>query len=624
MAYDSSLVVYNSVTLSTINVTPGMDLQTALQNINTAVATTITPNYALFNYGPYSGYTILNTSGGPITTLQQFVEGISKTVCVVQDNLYTFTGTIYPANQLILSSAITALQVPGLAYSHTAGGVTITIANTDNQLQVLTKLANGIGDISDVLAAPGNAWSLISITPDPTNIYDAFNSLINYNVTQNSAIAGKEPSIGTFNNSINCLVSVGGTSADSAGDTIDLLRQYVCALDKFDATSVNNNVSCLTPQSDLQDWIQQLATIADYNAANGFNGLDNSMTSTSIVPCSGLIIGVDPTWTGLRNVAASVQDTTPGDLTDKLAAGTGISFTTLNPGANEQIEINVVLPTLNKVAVNSLDATPDYLAAKMAPAYGNWGLSTSIVTSTNNDQLVISTVVTDPFVLAQNLINYISTDPVLLAAFCALKTQCDGCQCLAATAFTVTADLLNTEFNLSWAAGTSLGETQTVAYRESGTTTWITNANITAANPQTYTTTSAVVSGLNTNTVYEFQIVSNCGTGPNYSAIVTGIIYAQQTLTDGVNAGVISVNQAPMPSVDVIEYTLTDQNYVPIQNVSATGINPVAVFPQSNGSYPSGNYYVQFRYGTLINGVTLYSDDPSQHGSVYTYGPITV
>jgi hypothetical protein len=594
-----------------------MDLQTALQNINIAVATTINPNYALFNYGPYSGFTIQNTSGGPITTLQQFVEGISKTVCVVQDNLYTFTGTTFPSYQSTIATTISALQVPGITYSNSAGGLTISIGNTDPINTVLTKLATGLGNTGNILAAPGNAWSLLLIT-QPTTISAAFNNLINYNVTQDTAIAGKEASIGTFNNSINCLSTIGGTSTDDAGETIDLLTQYVCALDKFDAGVVTT--TCLTPQGNLQDWVQQLVNIADANAASAYVAVDSSMTVTSLGACSGNRIGVNPAWTVLRNVAASAQDTTPGDLTDKLAAGTNVSFTTLNPGANEQIEISVSLPTLNKVAVNSLDVTPDYLAAKITPAYGNWGLSTSVLTSTNNDQLVISTVVTDPFTLAQNLINYISTDPVLLAAFCALKTQCDGCQCLAATAFTVTADLINTEFGLSWAAGTSLGETQTVTYREQGATAWISSANINAPNPQAYTTTSAVVENLNTNTVYEFQIVSNCGTGPNYSAIVTGIIYALQTLTVGVNTGVISVNQASMPTVDIIEYTLVNSVFTPIETVSATGTNPVGVFT----AQASGTYYVQYRYGTLINGVTLYSDDPSQAGTFYQSSGIVI
>lgn len=612
MAYDSSLVVYNSVTLSTINVTPGMDLQTALQNINTAVATTVTANYALFNYGPYSGYTILNTSGGPITTLQQFVEGISKTVCVVQDNLYTFTLTTYPANQLILSSAITALQVPGLAYSHTAGDVTITIANTDNQLQVLTKLANGIGDISDVLAAPGNAWSLIGITPDPINIYDAFNELINYNITQNSVIAGKEASIGTFNNSINCLVTVGGTSTDTAGDTIGLLTTYVCALDKFDAGIVTT--TCLTPQADLQYWFQELVNAVDLFFANNFTSVDGSMTSTSIGPCSGFMIGVDPAWTGLRNVATSAQDTTPGTLTDKLVAGPNVTLTPSAPG-NQTLTIDVTLPTPNQVATTSLDTNPNYLYSKLLGGLDNtWGLSIDTQLAPDYSTLSLVPSMQNPFIFIQNLISYISTSPELLAAFCALKTQCDGCQCLAATAFTVTADLANTEFNLSWAVGTSLGETQTVAYRESGTTTWITNANITLANPQLYTATSAVVANLNTNTVYEFQIVSNCGTGPNYSAIVTGIIYAQETVTIGANSGVISVNQAPIPTVDIIEYTLYNAaGPTPVQSTTATGVNPVASFSQ----VLAGTYYVDYRYGTLINGVTLYSDDPSQNNAWY-------
>jgi hypothetical protein len=592
-----------------------MDLQTALQNINFAVATTITPNYALFNYGPYSGYTIQNTSGGPITTLQEFVEGISKTVCVVENDLYNFTLTIYPANQAILSSAITALTIPGLAYTYSAGGLSISIANTDDQLTILTKLANAIGDTGDILAAPGNAWSLLSIT-QPTTIYAAFNNLINYNVTQNATIAGKQASIGTFNNSINCLSTVGGTSTDDVATTINLLTQYTCALEKFDAGIVPTP-SCLTAQADLQSWIQYLISIADNNQANALSAVDGtSIIATSSGPCSGYTIGVDPAWTGLSKVVTSAQDTTPGTLTDKLLGGPNVILTPSAPG-NQTLTIDVVLTNDAKVGVNSSDVTPDYLVSKIPAAQGTWGIALVPTVTPDNSQLLLTPTVNNPYELVQNIINYISTNPELLAAFCALKTQCDGCQCLAATAFTVTADLGNTEFNLSWTAGTSLGETQTVSYREQGATAWISSANIDLANPQAYTTTSAIVKNLNTNTVYEFQIVSNCGTGPNYSAIVTGIIYSQETLLHGVNNSYLSVNQASMPTVDIVEYILLDNNLVPIENAApVTGSNPVVQFNTAVSS--ATTYYVQYRYGTLINGVTLYSDDPSQAGAWYS------
>jgi hypothetical protein len=618
MAYDSTLVVYTGIPLTTINVTAGMNLQTALDNINTAVATVIVTDYSSFNYGPYYGYTLKTPLGASITTITGFVEGTASGIGKVSSDLATFTGTTYPSDQSIISSAISNLQVPGITYSNSAGGLSISIGNTDSINTVLTKLATGLGDTGNLLAAPGNAWSLISITPDPTNIYDAFNELINYNITQNSVIAGKEASIGTFDNSINCLVTVGGTSTDTAGETIDLLTLYACTLPKFDASVITT--TCLTPQGNLENWIQQLVNIADFNAANGFSAVDSSMTATSSGACSGFTIGVDPTWTGLSKVATSSQDTTPGTLTDKLIAGTNVTFTSSAPG-NQTLTIDVTLPTPNQVATVALDNNPNYLYSKLLGGLDStWGLAIIPQLSQDYSTLAMVPNMQNPFNFVQNLINYISTDPTLLAAFCALKTQCDGCQCLAATAFTVTVDLINTEFDLSWAAGTSLGETQTVAYRESGATNWITSANITLANPQLYTATSAVVANLNVNTVYEFQIVSNCGTGPNYSAIVTGIIYAQQTLTDGENGGVISVNQASMPTVDVIEYILLDSVFAPIENVNATGINPVAVFqPQL-----AGTYYVQYRYGTLINGVTLYSDDVSQAGTWYQSAGIPI
>lgn len=617
MAYDSTLVVYTGIPLTTINVTAGMNLQTALNNINTAVATVIVTDYSSFNYGPYYGYTLKTPLGASITTITGFVEGTASGIGKVSSDLATFTGTTFPSYQSAIATAISNLQVPGLAYSNNTGGLPISIANTDNQLTILTKLANAIGDTGNLLAAPGNAWSLLSIT-QPTTIYDAFNELINYNITQNSVIAGKEASIGTFNNSINCLVTVGGTSTDTAGETIDLLTQYVCALDKFDGTAIYG-VSCLTPQSNLQDWIQQLVNIAETNSTNRFAYVDVSMTTTPNA-CNGFTIGVDPIWTGLRNVAASVQDTTPGDLTDKLAAGTNVSFTTLNPGANEQIEINVALPTLNKVAINSLDSTPDYLAAKIVPNAGNWGLTTSVLTNTSNSQLVISTLVNDPSTLVQNIINYISTDPAFLAAFCALQTQCLGCQCAAATVTSIGLDIPTNVYTIYWTPGAGVA-TQTVSYREVGAVDWISNVNISPANPQLNSAVTADVLNLNFNTPYDFQVVSNCSGISNYSSVQQSIIYDQQPLTDGVNQGVISVNQAPMMAIDVVQYTLTDQNYVPIETLPVvTGTNPIGVFSAQG----SGTYYVQYRYGTLINGVMLYSDDPSQQGSVYLSNAIMV
>jgi hypothetical protein len=61
----------------------------------------------------------------------------------------------------------------------------------------------------------------------------------------------------------------------------------------------------------------------------------------------------EPSTTTDEFVRASATDTTTGHLNAKLSDGTGISFTTLNPSGNEQIEIslNAVLDDLTNVSV---------------------------------------------------------------------------------------------------------------------------------------------------------------------------------------------------------------------------------------------------------------------------------
>jgi hypothetical protein len=181
MAYDSTLVVYTSVPLPYISVTPGMNLQTILQNINTAVNTmNPAPDYSGYYLGPYNGYSITQTDGvSHPTDTQNFAEGISKIVCNFEYDYYTFVGTTYPADQSVFSTAISNLQIPGLTYSYTGGGGSISITSGMTMNQVLTATYTGVGNILALLNVPGTLWSTLSLS-NPTNINNAFNSFIIY------------------------------------------------------------------------------------------------------------------------------------------------------------------------------------------------------------------------------------------------------------------------------------------------------------------------------------------------------------------------------------------------------------------------------------------------------------
>ncbi len=74
----------------------------------------------------------------------------------------------------------------------------------------------------------------------------------------------------------------------------------------------------------------------DYTAAEVVN--------TSDVPGDWVEDALNALWALVTRLAVSGADTTPGFLGVKLVAGAGLQLTTLNPGANEQLEIDVLVP----------------------------------------------------------------------------------------------------------------------------------------------------------------------------------------------------------------------------------------------------------------------------------------
>jgi len=80
---------------------------------------------------------------------------------------------------------------------------------------------------------------------------------------------------------------------------------------------------------------------------NSAGGRPTTPGAWLIVASSGPAPGPDD-----HKVSATVADTTPNYLALKLAAGTGITLVLLNPGANEQVEINATSPSPFPVADN--------------------------------------------------------------------------------------------------------------------------------------------------------------------------------------------------------------------------------------------------------------------------------
>ena len=616
MATDSSTVVYTGISTPNIPMVAGLNLQTILQRIDTSINThNAAPDYTGYYLGPYNGYSIVQTDGtSHPTNTQNFAEGISKILCILESDYNTFTGTTYVSDQATLTNAISAIQVPGLTYSYSGGGGSISIGDTDSLNTVLTKTYTGVGSILALLNAPGNTWSSISLG-NPNNINTAFNNLINVIGGINTTISGLQTSLGTINNTGNCLINVGGGATDGIVTTIGYITEMLCSLPTLSPGGYT--WGCVSSSSTLDGILQNVITEVSYIGNNFLATASTGLTTSENAGCSGYNVAINPSWTGLFKVAASAGDSNGDYLSNKIFSSGGsitIDYTT-DP---TKLNIEVTNPNNNYAAVSSIDAHPGYLLGKISSLAGNWGIANQISANANNSQLNITPTVVNPELLVQSILQTISSDPNLLALFCSLQTQCAGCSCSAPIALSISINNETDVYTLSWTIGGS-PTAQMVKYRQRGSTVWIENANIRPVNPVSYEAVTATVSNLNENTVYQFQVDSICSGTANGSSIVESIIFNCQTVTSTVTGGVISVNQAPLLTVDTIQYTLYNGSTA-LQTIVANGTNPVAVFD----SVGDGSYTVQYRYAATVNGITVYSTDSSQLNEYCVTGTITV
>lgn len=599
---DSTLVIYTGLPLPNIGVVPNTDLEVILGLIDTAFnSVSGAPSYTPFNLQCLRPtYTI--------DTTQEFAEAVADFICLLRSDFDTFTSTTYVTDLAAIQATLDSITDPGLVYAP------FNILNTDDLATVYSKLFAGLSTMLSNIDPSGANWAGIGVGTPPTSATAAFDEIITYGLALAAVVAGKEDSLGTFDNSSNCL---GGGATDDAATTINLLSSYVCTLPTFDPGSVTWD--CVAPGADLQETVDNIISTFSAVATNYVSTAGTGLTLGPAISCAGKPLHIDATWPGLFKVAVDSASANLGnaDYLDQVITSSDGSITidtTTTPGV---MDLVVTEPTSNKVMVNNNDANPGYLQAKIPSSGGDWGLAINTMPNYNNEQLLIVPTVNNADVLINNILNAIQQDPDLLAKFCATVDMCGGCLCDTVTDLVVTNN--GTNFILTWtpAGGNATG--QVAKYRPSNIVTWLTG-NFSPANILSSVATTTTASGLSVNTNYQFQVDTNCPGDVGVGNIYEHIVFDKQTVTVTPVAGVVNVNQNPMPTVDVVDYRLLDQNLQVVQNVSATGINPAASFT----AVSAGNYSLEYRQGTLVNGVMLYSDDVSQAGAWYLEGPFPV
>lgn len=133
------------------------------------------------------------------------------------------------------------------------------------------------------------------------------------------------------------------TACDPANEPLaSALNNFITAFfGSLTKTCVNNQIVWVLP-CDLDEGMPGYPRVAGEGLACYFIRVFSLISASTLVRVDG-------------------NDTTGGNLADKIAAGDGIVLDILNPGGNEQLEINHD----GTVRITAADTTPNYIASKI-------------------------------------------------------------------------------------------------------------------------------------------------------------------------------------------------------------------------------------------------------------------
>lgn len=131
-------------------------------------------------------------------------------------------------------------------------------------------------------------------------------------------------------------------------------------------TVVNNQIVWILP-CDLDTGFPAYPRIAGEGLACYFKRVFEGITASALI-------------------TVNSSDTTPGYLAGKVVAGGGVTLTILNPGGNEQLQIDTLVGTPGKAGISAADTTIDFLNPKITVGAG---LSKTIVNPGANESLNI-------------------------------------------------------------------------------------------------------------------------------------------------------------------------------------------------------------------------------------------
>lgn len=409
---DASNIIYTGVALPCSSIQPNTNLEDVIKALDAKVC------QAAGDYSTYNTHCLAGLY--TITTEAQFVSAITDYACNLSTSFTTFTGTTFPASNTNLQNQINALVNPNLTLCTYSG-----VVSSDTQNGINTKFANKLCDLNSRLDISSVDWdNCYTVVTPPTTIPAAFQLLADQ-VCQ-AATTGASAALPTFNNQGSCLPAPLGT-ADSLVLTINKIKTRLCQSPVYDINT--SPWGCIANPAAGTGPNIQAAFDATLPILNSLYGSRYSFDSDQFIltqntpgnTCSGFTVSLDPSIGITDNkVGATLTDTNPSYLQDKLEAGTNITLDYTNP---EKAVINSTF-TDTHVKTSAGDPSAGYLQDKVIAGSSSNGVSIGVTTVSN--QLVVAPTV-DTSTLATNIMQAIQNDINLYNQFCELACGCAPC-----------------------------------------------------------------------------------------------------------------------------------------------------------------------------------------------------
>lgn len=365
---------------------------------------------------------------GPMANEQQFVETISQQFCTLQGSFTNFSTVTYPAGIANLQQQIDDLNDLNLSSCDGIGfsaGDTISVA--------ITKVANFACNIESSLDVSTVEWDLCAVVdPIPTTIQEGFDFVMNQIC---NIVASNPGALPTFDNTGTCLDTP--TTTDSLVNTILKIRSKVCAAPAFNPGTYTPGCISVSGASTLDNVLQELITQLSSVMTDLPRVFDPAYFTVSPVNVGNLCLGKQITLTGPiggtdRLVAIDNADATPGTLSAKLIAGTGIDLDIVTNPGTMIVSIDPSAANDEKVKTSVADPTAGYLEDKIT----GFTDVVSVLTNTVSNQVQVSASV-NYSLLVERIIDAIENDEDLKTAFCSLVASCPS-PCNAPANITVT------------------------------------------------------------------------------------------------------------------------------------------------------------------------------------------